>query len=44
MLSVDEVMDGTIAPAAQIFWGAVSTTISAAGVEEKYPRTNEAPS
>jgi len=39
--SVDEVMDGTIAPAAQIFWGSVSTTISAAGVDEKYPRTND---
>jgi hypothetical protein len=39
--TVDEVMDGTIAPAAQIFWGSVSTTISAAGVDEKYPRTND---
>ena len=39
--SVDELMDGTIAPAAEVFWGSVSTTISAAGVDEKYPRTND---
>ena len=39
--SVDELMDGTITPAAEIFWGSVSTTISAAGVDEKYPRTND---
>lgn len=39
--TVDEVMDGVIAPAAQIFWGSVSTTITAAGVDEKYPRTDD---
>ena len=39
--TMDELMDGTIAPAAEIFWESVSTTISAAGVDEKYPRTND---
>ncbi len=39
--TVDELMDGTITPAAEIFWESVSTTITADGVDEKYPRTND---
>lgn len=39
--SVDELMDGTIQPAAEVFWQSVSTTISAAGIEEKYPKTDD---
>ena len=34
-------MEGTVQPAAEVFWGSVSTTISAAGIEEKFPKTDE---
>ena len=39
--TVQELMEGTVQPAAERFWTSVSTTISAAGIEEKYPKTDE---
>ena len=39
--TVGELMEGTVQPAAEVFWGSVSTTISAAGIEEKFPKTDE---
>jgi hypothetical protein len=39
--TVQELMEGTVQPSAEIFWGSVSTTISAAGIDEKYPKTDE---
>ena len=39
--TIEELMEGTVQPAAEVFWGSVSTTISAAGIEEKYPKTDE---
>jgi hypothetical protein len=39
--TVQELMEGTVQPAAEIFWMSVSTTISAAGIEEKFPKTDE---
>jgi hypothetical protein len=37
--SVERLMVGTLEPAADLIWDSVSTTVSAAGVEERYPRT-----
>lgn len=39
--SVEELMEGTVQPAAERYWQSVSTTISAAGIEEKFPKTDE---
>ena len=39
--SVMELMEGTVQPAAEVYWESVSTTISAAGIDEKYPKTDE---
>jgi hypothetical protein len=39
--TVIDLMKSTVDPAAKVYWGSVSTTISAAGVDEKYPRSNE---
>ena len=39
--TIEELMEGTVQPAAERFWTSVSTTISAAGIEEKYPKTDE---
>jgi len=39
--SVERLMVGTIEPAAALIWNSVSTTISVAGVEETYPRTDQ---
>ena len=39
--TVMELMEGTVQPAAEAYWESVSTTISAAGIEEKYPKTDE---
>ena len=39
--TVQELMEGTVQPSAEIFWNSVSTTVSAAGIEEKYPKTDE---
>ena len=39
--TVREVMRGIVAPSADVLFNAVSTTISAAGVEDRQPRTDE---
>ncbi len=39
--TVKQVMDGMITPASMFIWDSVSTTVSAAGIEEKMPRTDE---
>ena len=39
--TVMELMEGTVQPAAEAYWESVSTTISAAGIDEKYPKTDE---
>ncbi len=39
--TIEELMESTVQPAAERYWGSVSTTISAAGIEEKYPKTDE---
>ena len=39
--TVMELMEGTVQPAAEVYWESVSTTISAAGIDEKYPKTDE---
>jgi hypothetical protein len=39
--TVMELMQGTVQPAAEVYWQSVSTTISAAGIDEKYPKTDE---
>ena len=39
--TVEELMEGTVQPAAERYWQSVSTTISAAGIEEKFPTTDE---
>jgi hypothetical protein len=38
--SVERLMVGTIEPAADLIWDSVSTTVSSAGVEERYPRND----
>ncbi len=37
--SVERLMVGTIEPAADLIWDSVSTTVTFAGMEERYPRT-----
>lgn len=39
--SVKQLMDGMVAPGATFIWDSVSTTVSAAGIDEKRPRTDE---
>jgi hypothetical protein len=39
--TVKEVMDGIVAPSASLIWDSVATIVSAAGVEERVPRTDE---
>jgi cytochrome c556 len=38
--SVSQIMSGMVAPAAKVVYDSVATTVSAAGVEEKLPRTD----
>jgi cytochrome c556 len=38
--SVSQIMSGMVAPAATVVYDSVATTVSAAGVEEKVPRTD----
>ena len=38
--SVRQIMNGLVAPAATVIYESVATTVSAAGVEEKLPRTD----
>ena len=39
--SLQEVMDGIVDPSADELWGAVETTVTSTGVEEKQPHTSE---
>jgi hypothetical protein len=36
-----QLMDATIIPAAEIYWGSVATIITKEGIEEIFPRTDE---
>jgi cytochrome c556 len=38
--SISQIMSGMVAPAATVVYDSVATTVSAAGVEEKVPRTD----
>ncbi len=38
--SVKQIMDGIVGPAAGVVFGSVSTTVTAAGIENKFPRTD----
>jgi hypothetical protein len=38
---VEQLMEGVVDPAARVYWNSVSTTISAKGIEEKFPQTDE---
>lgn len=38
---IQDIMAGMIEPSAEFIWGSVSTTVTAEGVEEKQPRTDE---
>lgn len=39
--SVKQIMNGIVGPAATVVYGAVSTTVTFAGIEEKAPQTDE---
>ena len=39
--NVDQLMDGVITPAAEIYWGSVSTVVDKNGITENFPRTDE---
>ena len=39
--TVKQLMQGMVMPATAVIWDSVSTTVSAAGVEERMPRTDE---
>lgn len=39
--NVDQLMDAVIAPAAETYWGSVSTIVDKNGITEKFPRTDE---
>ena len=39
--TVKQIMSGVVAPSATSIWDSVATTVSAAGIEEKMPRTDE---
>jgi hypothetical protein len=39
--NVEQLMEGPVAHAAEVFWGSVSTTIDKNGTTEKFPRTDE---
>lgn len=38
---VDQLMDGVIQPAADVYWESVATIVSKAGIEERFPRTDD---
>ncbi len=38
---VKQLMEGVVDPAARVYWNSVSTTISAEGIEEKFPKNDE---
>ena len=39
--SVEQLMEATVQPAADAYWGAVSTVVDKDGVHENFPRTDE---
>jgi hypothetical protein len=39
--TVKQIMDGIVAPSATSIWDSVSTTISAGGIDERMPRTDD---
>ena len=39
--TVKQIMSGVVAPSATSIWDSVATTVSAAGIDEKMPRTDE---
>lgn len=39
--TLDQVMDGILAPASQVYWQSVSTIVSKEGIEERFPKTDE---
>jgi hypothetical protein len=39
--NADQIMDGILTPAAEVFWGSVSTIITKEGIQENFPRTDE---
>ena len=39
--NADQLMDGVLTPAAETYWGSVSTVITHEGIQENFPRTDE---
>jgi hypothetical protein len=39
--NVKELMESTVQPAAEVYWGAVATIVTREGVEERFPKTDE---
>ena len=39
--NVDQLMDAVIQPAADVYWGSVSTIVDKDGITENFPRTDE---
>ena len=39
--NVDQLMDATITPAAETYWGSVSTIVDKDGITENFPKTDE---
>jgi hypothetical protein len=39
--TIKDIMDSLVDPSADVLWDAVATTVSAAGIDEKRPRTEE---
>ena len=39
--SIHEIMEGAVAPPAEIVWGAISTIVDADGIHEKQPQTDQ---
>ena len=39
--NVDQLMDATITPAAEVYWASVSTIVDKDGITENFPRTDE---
>ena len=39
--NVDQLMDGIITPAAEVYWQSVATIVSQDGIEERFPKTDE---
>lgn len=39
--TIDQLMDGPVAHAAEVYWGSVSTVVDKNGITENFPRTDE---